>query len=106
MLSEADRGVLDALKEHGDALVQPREIVHWAYFATSELRGRYVEECLQIGFKLDGTSEPHERSAEFGARISHIDVPTEDVIERITALLRALASQCSGEYDGWETQVV
>src|ERR1041385_6747317 len=101
-MSGRDREVLNALREHGDALIQPREIVHWAYFPTGGARANFVEAALQIGFKLDGTIEPSENYREFGARVSHIEIPGEEIMDRVTALLLQLAEQYSGEYDGWE----
>src|SRR5437868_1512533 len=105
-LSAKHREVLNALRTHGDTLTHPREIVHWAYFPTIDLRAHFVEQGLEAGFKLDGTSEPNDESPEFRARLAHIDIPNEDVIERITNWLSSLAQRCGGEYDGWETQVI
>jgi regulator of RNase E activity RraB len=104
-ISIRDREVLNALREHGDALTQPREIVHWAYFPTSASRTLFVDASRRMGFEINGTSDPNEKSREFGARVSHVDIPGEEIIERVAASLSELAERCGGDYDGWETQV-
>jgi hypothetical protein len=104
-ISTRNHEVLRALREHGDTLTQPREIVHWAYFPTAATRALFIEKAVEIGFELNGTSDPNEKSREFGARVSHLAIPGEEVIERVTASLSQLAERCGGDYDGWETQV-
>ncbi len=98
--------VLGVLREHGDSLTGVREIDHFAYFVTPQLRARFVDRCLAIGFKLRATTEPSEHSDKYGAMIFHSDMPDEEVLGRITTRLIELAQECGGEYDGWETQVV
>ncbi|MGC9954098.1 MAG: ribonuclease E inhibitor RraB [Rhizomicrobium sp.] len=98
--------VLDALREHGDALAGVREIDHFAYFGTPQSRALFIDKCLIIGFKLRNTTEPYRPGAGFGAILSHSDVPDEEILGKVTSLLVDLAQECGGEYDGWETQVV
>jgi len=98
--------VLDVLREHGDALTALREIDHFAYFLDETSRARFVTECEGAGFRLRALSPPHKEGAGYGAILFHKDVPDEDVLLKITALLADFARSCGGDYDGWETRVV
>jgi len=100
------RLVLELLTQHGDALTQVREIDHFAYFPTPTLRAQFIDRCLAAGFKLRRTSEPYKPGSGFGAILFHTDVPDEETVGKITCLLDDLTRECSGEYDGWETQTV
>jgi hypothetical protein len=97
--------VLDALREHGDALTAVREIDHFAYFSNAELCIQFIDKCLAVGFKLR-TTGPAATDDSFLAQVFHNDVPDEETLGKITSLLVDLAQEYGGEYDGWETQVV
>jgi len=97
--------VLDALREHGDALTEIREIDHFAYFPTAQSCTRYIDKCLSAGSKLR-TTGPAATGVSFLAQIFHNDVPDEEILGKVTSLLVDLAQECGGEYDGWEAQVV
>jgi len=103
---QPNRAVLDVLMENGDALTEAREIDHYAYFPTPTFRAHYIDRCIEAGFRLRGTIEPHRPGSGFGAVVFHKDVPGEEVLDAITDVLRAFADDCEGEYDGWETPVV
>ena len=98
--------VLEVLMDHGDALTVSREIDHWAYFPTPEARSRFLETCLNAGFKLRYTSEPNDLGSKFGAVIWHIDTPSQLALDQVTGMLIDLAESGGGEYDGWETQLL
>ena len=104
--STKNQQIIDTLRSHGDALTQVREIDHWAYFPTGFLRAQFVVKCDSAGFDLVSTSDPQAPGQQYGARVSHRDVPGEEVMARIVGLLCDLAEECGGEYDGWETQIV
>lgn len=102
----ATERVIEVLAEHGDALTTVREIDHFSYFPDVEARARYLDKCLAAGFKLRRLSDPYKPGAGFGAIIFHSDVPDEDVLLKVHALLTELASAEGGDYDGWETQLI
>lgn len=105
MITEADQAVLDVLREKGDALTTVRDIEHFAYFPNQDQGAPFIYKCLKAGLRLRNTSEPPEPGAGFGAILFHKDVPSEDVLDRVIALLKDLAAERQGRYDGWETQV-
>src|ERR1700759_418951 len=100
----ATERVIEVLSEHGDALTTVREIDHFSYFPDVAARARYVDKCLGAGFKLRALSEPYRPGAGFGAIVFHDDVPDENVLLKVHALLTELAAAEGGNYDGWETQ--
>jgi hypothetical protein len=102
----ATERVIEVLAEHGDALSTVREIDHFAYFPDVAARARYLDKCLTAGFKLRRLSEPYKPGAGFGAIIFHNDVPDEDVLLKVHALLSELAAAEGGDCDGWETQLI
>jgi hypothetical protein len=104
-LSDADKGILSALRQHGDTLSKPREITHWAYFESDEARLRFVERCTNAGFEVRGVNDGAPGSKKFSVRFAHTDIPNEGAVELFGALLTKMALECGGEYDGWETQV-
>jgi hypothetical protein len=104
--SSATERVIEVLAEHGDTLSTVREIDHFAYFPDVAARARYIEKCLAAGFKLRRLSEPYKPGAGFGAIIFHDDVPDEEVLLKVHALLTERAAAEGGDYDGWETQLI
>jgi regulator of RNase E activity RraB len=102
----ATQRVLALLMEHGDDLSRVREVEHFAYFPTPDARAAFIDASIAAGFKLRRTSEPSEVTPLHGVILFHLDAPDEDALEKIIGLLSALAEQCSGEYDGWETQIL
>lgn len=98
--------LIEALRDHGDSLTKVRDIDHWADFPTAEARARFVENCLAVGLRLRGTSDPQSTGESYSARVFHRDIPDEDCINLVTILLIGLASAAGGEYDGWETQLM
>jgi len=104
--SDINRAVLDALSDNGDALNQVRDITHWAYFPSAQARAGFIERAVAAGLKLVTTMEPRNARDKFGAILLWKDIPEQNSMDRITAMLAELAEQCGGDYDGWETQVL
>lgn len=103
----ATQRMIEVLIEHGDALNTVREIDHFSYFPDVQSRALYLDKCLAAGFKLRALTEPPVTDGlRFGAIIFHNDVPDEDVLLRVHALLTEMASAEGGNYDGWETQLI
>jgi hypothetical protein len=104
-LEQGDAAVVDALRDAGADLSQPREVLHYFYFSnevdaeavTTELRrdGFIVRDPVSID---DGTNSPNPWSVR--ATINAI-VSIRSAQES-SSRFRALASRHHGEYDGWE----
>jgi hypothetical protein len=102
----ANRQVLAALKDNGDQLSAPREIDHWAYFASAEARDAFLKRTALLGYTAREALSPADipGNEKFGARIFRIDAPDDD-FDEVTLELFELAAELGGEYDGWESPV-
>jgi hypothetical protein len=102
----ATQRIFELLQEQGDELTQIREIDFFAYFPTPDACAQYIDKALAAGLKLRTISEPYKPGAGFGAILFCNDAPEEGTMEKLCALLTKFAEECSGEFDGWETQVM
>jgi Family of unknown function (DUF695)/Regulator of ribonuclease activity B len=98
--------VREVLKREGDHFREEREIDHWAYFPGSAARGRFIDQALDLGFKLRGKSEPQENKPRYGAQLYKSGSPRYPDLDQEALALFRLAVTLGGEYDDWETQVV
>ncbi len=95
-----DQKVLEALKNAGDNLTKARKIDHWAYFLDNTSMLSFKKEVIKQGFKIESSSKIENKNMPYRLhffRIDHIDI---DSIYPITSLLRKMAIQHNGDYDG------
>jgi hypothetical protein len=104
--SDRDKQILRVLRQHGDTLSKPREIMHWAYFPSDEARRQFAKSCAKAGFAIRGMNDDARMPNRFSVQFSHTDVPNEDAVDLFRSLLTRLADECGGAYDGWETKIV
>ncbi|HTT96413.1 MAG TPA: ribonuclease E inhibitor RraB [Rhizomicrobium sp.] len=104
--SDQDKQILGVLRQHGDTLTKPREIMHWAYFPSDEARTRFAESCAKAGFAIRGMNDGARMPNRFSVQFSHTDVPNENAVDLFRSLLTKLAAESGGEYDGWQTKIV
>ena len=98
--------VAAALRAEGDSLDQPRRVRHWAYFPNESAQARFIA-MLGLRFEEISTdSSPVADANMQGVTFWHVGLPDEASMTPITDMLRRFATECDGEYDGWETQVV
>jgi uncharacterized protein (TIGR01619 family) len=99
-----NRGVLDNLRDKGDVLAAPRQVMHWAFFASEHSRALFNQEVQLGGFALD---EQYSTDGEFPfvSVLTRSQPVTEESIDPTTVNLMRLAERFGGTYDGWETQV-
>ena len=103
-----NRHVLENLTREGDDLSKPRRIFHWLYFSNETDRGHCAETARQRGFGIRLTAEIDKPNKSFplALQLYRIDSVAPSAIDALTLELFSLAQANSGEYDGWETQVV
>lgn len=104
--SMENRDVCAVLEDRGDALRQPREIYHWAYFSSSDARDEFLRRAAAIGFKSRTQNNDDDGEQGWGAQVFRRDVPAYDTIDDICLPLYDLASECGGRYDGWECEAI
>jgi regulator of RNase E activity RraB len=106
--SISNRHVLESLKRGGDDLSKPRRIFHWLYFSTPADRERCAELARAKGFgarNLETTKKP-DAKRPLGLQLHRVDSVAPNAIDAVSLDLFTLAKENSGEYDGWETQIV
>jgi regulator of RNase E activity RraB len=101
-----NRQVCEELEKHGDKLTAEREIDHWIYFGTRESRDAFVLAACNQGFSVRELLDPDDEAQSYGAQIWRNDTPSYAQIDDITIPIFALAKECHGSYDGWETYAV
>jgi hypothetical protein len=98
-----NRDVLEELRKHGDKLVEPREIDHFAYFSDIEDCKAFVALIREQGFAIRLAPTPSD-SANYGIKFSKMDKPIE--IDDVTIGLSKAALAHRGTYDGWECPII
>lgn len=101
-----NRRICDTLQRSGDRLEQARVIEHWAYFPDADTRARFVAMAEALGCSVVERIEPEDRGDQYGVRVAGTGVPAHRGIDEIVLPLYRAASECDGEYEGWETQVI
>jgi hypothetical protein len=101
-----NRRVCESLQKNGDALSEPREIDHWAYFPDDNSRARFLSAITPLGFEVRELKQPNEDAGTFGIQFVRVDLPSFENIDSITLPLYRAAIEAGGDYDGWETYVV
>jgi len=101
-----NRRVCESLEAGDDALTEPREIDHWAYFAEAAQRDAFVAAAAGLGFAVRLLIEPDADLPDCGAQLWRTDIPGYETIDEITLPLFELANHHGGSYDGWECEVI
>jgi hypothetical protein len=101
-----NRRVIEALKSHGDAIAQVREISHWTYFPTETARAGFVLKARALGMSAAELSTSDKARNTYCARLVHADIPTAQSMNEMTLALFDAAQEHGGEYDGWESPVI
>jgi hypothetical protein len=101
-----NRRLCESLRQGGDPLTAPRDIEHWASFASAAEREIFVEQARQLGFALRRLIEPDAEGKPFTAQIYRRDLPDLGGIDEVTLPLFRLARDCSGVYEGWDTELM
>jgi uncharacterized protein (TIGR01619 family) len=101
-----NRRVCESLQKNGDALSEPREIDHWAYFPDEDSRARFLIAIEPLGFKVRELKRWDDDDRAFGIQFFRVDLPSFEAIDSVTLPLHRAAIVAGGDYDGWETQVI
>jgi uncharacterized protein (TIGR01619 family) len=101
-----NRRVIDNLEEQGDTLNKARPVDHWLYFKTDSDRSTFLKKIEHLKFDIVSSDE----TTSFGKfpyklHISRVDNVDHNSVDDYVLELWELATDCNGEYDGWETSV-
>jgi hypothetical protein len=100
-----NRRAVDALRERSDPLDTPRRVVHFAFFGRAADRQRFAAAVNAMGFTCEESTRAG-KELSFAVRIQREDAIGLEAIHPLTDELAALARECGGVYDGWETTVL
>ena len=100
-----DMRVQESLRSQGDDLTQPREIQHWAFFASGEDRDRFVAAAGGGFAGIECYTSPGATPGEFAVTLRHVGLPDYRSMNAYTLRLNRAAIEANGNYDGWETVV-
>lgn len=100
----SDREAIDELRRAGGGK-QEADVLHYLYFPTEEA-ARVAEAAIVGGGEFAVEVRLGADDVNWLVLARHRVVPDEAQIEHLRAMFEALASAGSGEYDGWEAEVV
>ncbi|MEZ4772509.1 MAG: DUF695 domain-containing protein [Bacteroidia bacterium] len=99
-----NRRVIDNLKKEGDDLSDPREIEHYLYFPTRELREAFEEKAESENFRIISRNyDSGETENPYGLVIAREDKIDPQIMDEIVMFLVLKSAEEKGEYDGWGT---
>ncbi len=99
----SDMKVIYQLEEHGDDLMAPRRVDHYAYFTNRQQIDLFVNWARNEGFEVDRIMSPSCETPQHSVVLHHRCRPLPDEISAHTIALSETARSLGGEYDGWET---
>jgi regulator of RNase E activity RraB len=98
-----NRQVIERLREMGDDGTSEREVTHWIYFDTPDVRESFKKDAEKRGFRTNSQWEDSEARRPFALTLSATHRVDEESINRVVLDLFDLATDLNAEYDGWET---
>ena len=102
-----DRKVCEALAEQGDPLVVPRRVDHYAYFATSADRQRFIDATSKEHFEVEAVGfDPADEDLAYTVQLHRTECVELESIHEVVMDLVESATEHDGLYDGWETSVL
>ena len=101
-----NRRICDTLADQGEAFSTPREIMHWAYFATEPVALLYAGKVQEAGYQVQDVQQQDDENERYGVRVSNVGIPSHQQIDEYTLPLFRAAAELGGRYDGWESSVI
>jgi regulator of RNase E activity RraB len=98
-----NQDLLDHLLTQGDNPLIEREIRHWIYFPSAELRDAF-KQALDSPFEVDHEYD-EDNGNPFALVVKRIQSLQQPQIDDTVIELFRLAEQFQGNYTGWETPV-
>lgn len=101
-----NRRVIDNLEEQGDKLTTARPVDHWIYFKNDDDRNLFLKNIKHLNFEIVSK----DKTTSFGdfpykLHISRVDNVDYNSVDEYVLELFEIATECNGDYDGWETSI-
>ncbi len=101
-----NRRVTEQLEKNGDKLTKPREVDHWIFFKKENDRNLFLNKIKSDGFIIvDKDYDKKLGELPFTLHIKRVDKVDWNSVDVYVIYLWKLATECKGDYDGWETSV-
>jgi uncharacterized protein (TIGR01619 family) len=101
-----NRRVVDQLEKGGDKLTKAREVDHWIYFKTEKDRDTFLSKIKTEGFSIvDKNFTKSFGGLPYSLHIKRVDKVDLESVDIYVIHLWEIATECNGDYDGWETSV-
>ncbi len=98
---------LTQLVYDGDDLLTPRNIRHWIYFYNGKKRQKFINKIGSLDFAIDSVNYKNKRDYyRYELQISRKDSIHPKSILTLTKALTHFAKLLSGEYDGWDAELI
>jgi hypothetical protein len=98
---------LTQLVYDGDDLMAPRNIRHWIYFYNGKKRQKFIDKVGALDFTIDSVNYKNKRNYyRYELQISRKDSIQPKSILELTKALTGFAKLWSGEYDGWDADLI
>ena len=92
--------------KHGADLTQPRHVLYYLYFASSDLATKAADEARSQSFGTTVKEPLPEYPDRWSLTCEHRGVVLDtDMIRTNGDFFDSLAARFGGEYDGWEASV-
>ena len=105
MRATFQEGVLQQLRESGSDLTKPHVFEFYLYFATRPLAVKAADKIRQSGFSAAGVSRSASGDAWLCVAKKTL-VPGKADFGDHARFFEQIAAVLSGEFDGWEAEVV
>jgi hypothetical protein len=102
--SESDRIILDQLRSHGADLTQPREVLHYSYFADRVAADAAADAIRASSYRVT-VEESASGDGTWLALAMTEFVVDESTVDSTRARFEGIATEHGGDYDGWEAAV-
>lgn len=95
--------ILDALKDEGDDLSNPREVEHYAFFQTEAQCERLIRKMQDRGFSLKDSHKDETREHAYCAVLCNVQsVEFDDIFKSLKEVYDSVKVE-HGIYEGWST---
>lgn len=101
---EAERALIQRIRDSGNDPTQANETTHYLYFANREAASGAASELKARGYSVE-LREPRPQIPDWAVVAKHQLVISEENVGLVRSAMEGIAAQFGGSYDGWEAAV-
>lgn len=100
-----NQGIVMRLEKSGDNTGVARPVDHFLHFKSEKDRECFIYKAISQRFKIVSKDSSGNKEAPYILQITREDKADLTTINKVTSWVKAEATRCKGEYEGWETIV-